>query len=42
MNEYNGTDHIEQVTDIWFVIGDDEAFVEVVKSKIEKSLNGET
>jgi hypothetical protein len=38
----DGTDHIEQVTDIWFVIGDDEAFVEIVKSKIEKSLNGET
>ncbi len=37
----DGTDHIEQVTDIWFVIGDDEAFVEIVKSKIEKSLNGE-
>jgi len=38
----DGTDHIEQVTDIWLVIGDDEAFVEVVKSKIEKGLNGET
>jgi hypothetical protein len=37
----DGTDHIEQVTDIWLVIGDDEAFVEVVKKKIEKSLNGE-
>jgi hypothetical protein len=35
-----GTDHIEEVTDIWFVIGDDEAFVEVVKSKIEESLSG--
>ena len=38
----DGTDHIEAVTDIWLVIGDDEAFVEIVKSKIEKSLNGET
>jgi cytoskeletal protein RodZ len=38
----DGSDHIEQVTDIWLVIGNDEAFVEVVKSKIEKSLNGET
>lgn len=38
----DGTDHIEHVTDIWLVIGDDEAFVEIVKSKIEKSLNGET
>jgi len=37
----DGTDHIEQVTDIWLVIGDDEAFVEVVKNEIEKSLNGE-
>ena len=36
-----GTDHIEDVTDIWFAIGDDEAFVEIVKSKIEKSLKGE-
>jgi hypothetical protein len=38
----DGTDHIEVVTDIWLVIGDDDAFVEIVKSKIEKSLNGET
>jgi hypothetical protein len=37
----DGTDHIEQVTDIWLVIGDDEAFVELVKGKIEKRLNGE-
>jgi hypothetical protein len=41
-NVKDGTDHIEQVTDIWLVIGQDEAFVEVVKNKIEKSLNGET
>ena len=34
----DGTDHIEQVTDIWFVLGNDEAFVEVVKSNIERSL----
>ncbi len=38
----NGTDHIEVVTDIWLAIGNDEGFVEIVKSKIEKSLNGET
>ena len=38
----DGSDHIEQVTDIWLAIGDDEAFVEIVKNKIEKSLNGET
>ena len=37
----DGTDHIEVVTDIWLVIGDDEAFVEIVKSKVEKSLKGE-
>ena len=36
-----GTDHIEAVGEIWFVLGDDEAFVEVVRSKIEKSLKGE-
>ncbi len=37
----DGTDHIEEVTDIWFVLGKDEAFVEVVRGKIEKSLKGE-
>jgi len=37
----DGTDHIEEVTDIWFALGDDEAFVEVVRDKIEQSLNGE-
>jgi len=36
-----GTDHIEEVTDIWFLIGNDEEFTEVVKNKIEKSLEGE-
>lgn len=34
----DGTDHIEEVTDIWLLLGNDEAFVGVVKSKIEKSL----
>jgi heme/copper-type cytochrome/quinol oxidase subunit 2 len=38
----DGTDHIEEITDIWLVIGDDEAFVEIVKSKIEESFSGET
>ena len=38
----DGTDHIEQVTDIWLVIGQGEAFVEVVKDRIERTLNGET
>jgi hypothetical protein len=37
----DGTDHIEPVSEIWLVIGDDEAFIEVVKSKIEQSLTGE-
>jgi hypothetical protein len=37
----DGTDHIEQVTEIWSVLGDDEAFIEVVKTKIEQSLSGE-
>jgi len=34
----DGTDHIEAVTDIWFFIGKDEAFVNLVKSEIEKHL----
>ena len=38
----DSSDHIEQVTDIWLVIGDEDAFVEAVKSEIEKSLKGET
>ena len=37
----DGAEHIEEVTDIWLVLGDDKAFVEVVKGKIEKSLKGE-
>lgn len=37
----DGADHIEAVGEIWLVIGDDEAFAEVVKSKIEQSLTGE-
>ena len=36
----DGTGHIEEVRDIWFVLDNDEAFVEVVKSKIEGSLKG--
>jgi len=35
------TDHIEVVTDIWYVIDNDEAFVEIVKNKVEQSLTGE-
>lgn len=36
-----GADHIELVTDLYTLIGNDEAFVEALKSKIEKSLTGE-
>lgn len=35
------TDHIEEATDLYALIFNDEAFVETLKSKIEKSLNGE-
>ena len=38
----DGTDHIEQPTDLYFLIGKDQAFVTALKNKIEKSLNGET
>jgi len=34
----SGTDHIEEVKEIWFVLGKDEAFIEIVKGKIEESL----
>ena len=37
----DGTDHIELVTDLYTLIGNDEAFVETLKSEIEKSLTGE-
>jgi len=37
----DGTDHIEEVTYIWLLLGNDEAFTEAVRSKIEKSLKGE-
>jgi len=36
-----GSDHIEEATDVYFLIGKDEAFVEALRSKIEKSLKGE-
>ena len=34
----SGTDHIEEVKEIWFVLGEDKEFVEIVKGKIEESL----
>ena len=37
----DGTDHIEEAADIYPLIGNDEAFVEALRSKIEKSLKGE-
>jgi len=37
----DGTDHIELVTDLYTLIGNDEAFAQTLKSKIEKSLTGE-
>jgi hypothetical protein len=37
----DGTDHIEEATDVYLLIGKDEAFAKTLKSKIEKSLNGE-
>jgi len=36
-----GLDHIEEVEEIWYFLDDDEEFVEVVKNKLEKSLQGE-
>lgn len=37
----DGTDYIKEATDIYFLIGNDRAFVEALKSKIEKSIKGE-
>jgi len=37
----DGSDHIEHVTAIWYLVGNDEAFVSTVKNTIEKSLYGE-
>jgi len=34
----DGIDHIEPVTGIWYLVGKDEAFVNLVKSEIEKHL----
>jgi hypothetical protein len=33
-----GIDSIEEVNEIWLVVGDDEAFIETVKSRIEETL----
>jgi len=37
----DGTDHIEEATEVYLLIGRDEAFVDALKSKIEQSLGGE-
>lgn len=36
-----GSDHIEEAMDVYFLISKDDAFVEAVRSKIERSLKGE-
>ena len=36
----DGTDHIVEVKEIWFVLGKDKAFVELIKGEIEESLEG--
>jgi hypothetical protein len=33
-----GADNISEVTDIWFVLWDEEGFVDVVKTAIEECL----
>jgi hypothetical protein len=37
----DGSDHIEHVTAIWHLIGNDEAFVSTVRNTIERSLYGQ-
>ncbi|UCH42405.1 MAG: hypothetical protein JSW16_06195 [Dehalococcoidales bacterium] len=37
----DGTDHVEEVKEIWFLLGRDSEFVALVKSKIDVYLNGE-
>jgi hypothetical protein len=34
----NGTDDIEELTDVWFVLWDDEEFVDILKTAIEERL----
>lgn len=34
----NGVDDIEELTDVWFVLWDDEEFVDIVKTAIEECL----
>lgn len=38
----DGSEHIEQATEVYYLIGREEAFVTALKSRIEKSLSGET
>jgi hypothetical protein len=37
----DSTEYIAEVKEIWTVLFDDEAFIEIVRSKIEQSLTGE-
>ena len=34
----DGSDHIQEVKEIWFILGNDKAFIEIVKGKVEESL----
>ncbi len=34
----DGSDHIQEVKEIWFILGNDQAFVEIVKGKVEENL----
>lgn len=34
----DGVEHFEEVTDIWLLVGNDDAFVDLVKTEIEKRL----
>ena len=38
----DGTDHIEETIDLYLLIGRDEAFGNALRSKIQKSLEGDT
>jgi len=36
----DGSDNIEEVTDIWFLLNNDKAFIKAVRSEIEEHLRG--
>jgi len=37
----DGTDHIKEVQEIWFLLGKDSEFIALVRSKIDDALSGE-